>query len=167
MSSPRLIPRFDRYPGEKPYVCGLCGEAFSQLQGYNAHKRAHDYADASQLPLKTAVVEPKKETADSVNITNDKQVDNEDAAEAKKRNDPLSLTCRFCGRGCKTLRTLVNHENIHINGISKNSYKYFMEVKEKEFKGEKLHACEVCNEKFGYKNSLSYHKRKSHRLFSW
>ena len=150
------------FPGEKPYTCSICGEAFSQLQGYNAHKRAHKYAES----VKDLAVESEVEAKVEQKNEDDDYEDDEDDGERLKKDQP-PLTCRFCGRGCKTLRTLVNHENIHTSGISKNSYKYFMEVKEKEFQGEKQHACEVCNEKFGYKNSLSYHKRKHHRLFSW
>ena len=73
----------------------------------------------------------------------------------KRTHTETGLACKFCGRSCKNKRTLTNHENIHTGGISKDSKKYFLLVKEKEAAlEEKIHPCEICGEKFAFKNSL-------------
>ena len=150
--------------GEKPYVCSICGESFTQLQGINAHKRAHKFQKSKPKVKDEAKSDGEESTGGS---EKKKHKMNDDSKDSTENGDQPSLNCRFCGRSCKTLRTLTNHESIHTSGISKNSYKYFMEVKEKEFVGEKQHACEICNEKFAFRNSLSYHRRKFHRMFMW
>ena len=132
------------------------------MQGFNAHKRAHRFEEKRKADAKVDEQEDETPEQNVSETEDDKKV-----KTLTESNNQPSLKCRFCDRVCKTLRTLANHENIHTSGISKNSYKYYMEVKEKEFVGEKEHACEICNEKFAYRNSLSYHKRKSHRLFIW
>lgn len=154
--------------GERPYVCLTCGDSFRQLQGYNAHKRAHRFE--RKIKDKGSRKRSSKKSGEEGNEGGGEESTKEPKTEedpSTQNGQPLSLNCQYCGRGCKTLRTLTNHESIHTSGISKNSYKYFMEVKEKEFEGEKEHACEVCDEKFAFKNSLSYHRRKCHRMFIW
>ena len=127
------------------------------MQGFNAHKRAHQFqrkqmdepdsaGEGDHDDTKAAEEEEEGESGGGGGGGGGGGEEGagegggcETKRKRRKKKKALSqtgqpsLNCRFCGRSCKTLRTLSNHENIHTSGISKNSYKYFMEVKEEEF----------------------------------
>ena len=94
------------------------------MQGFNAHKRAHRFEEKRKADAKVDEQEDETPEQNVSETEDDKKV-----KTLTESNNQPSLKCCFCDRVCKTLRTLANHENIHTSGISKNSYKYYMEVK--------------------------------------